>query len=214
MKKLLSTTCILALLILVSCRHAEKKAQINKDSMFSAVPTDTGIYKNALATDLDTTDIIFFKRTALTSLSEIETSAKIIQLGSTPEIINFAKGLVSDLHTQNAKLSELAKRKGYEIPKVLPPSLADLTNQMQAYKADGRNEYYIQAIINGHATLINQYMTVRKSKDLDISAFAGAGLALLKKQEKEIKAIEQQLTEPKAGQGDDPLKLSNQKSKK
>ncbi|TKC10442.1 DUF4142 domain-containing protein [Pedobacter polaris] len=201
----------LIILVLAACGSNEQKDSTStKDS--SASQPDTLLVKTDDATKLDSNDVSFFEHAAYGGMVEVESSSKILVTTEDSAIKTFAQMMVNDHGDANRKLSALAQSKGYVLPSALPNSKIELINKMDSFKDEGRNEYYLQLMINEHKTAIDLFALAERSADKQISQFASGLLPKLKHHYRLVMQIDTAFQAPKANQGDDPLKLSDRKA--
>ncbi len=87
----------------------------------------------------------------------------------------------------------------------------ELINKMDTYQNEGRNEYYLQLMLNEHNKAIDLFSLASRSTDQDIKTFASNLLPTLKHHYKEVSKLDSLFKQPRANQGDDPLKISDRK---
>ena len=204
----------LLFLVLAACSSKEQKNDEEKDSTGAAMAKDTLVTSTANSQKLDSVDISFFQQAAYGGMIEVESSQKILALTQNPEVKVFAEMMVKDHGAANERLKALALGKGYALPAILPNSKAELINKMDSFKDEGRNEYYLQLMINEHNKAIDLFSLASRSTDKEISQFASGLLPTLKHHYEHVKKADSLYRQPKANQGDDPLKLSDREKQK
>ncbi len=209
MKKQFYYLFIIALTVLFSCNNSEKNAKGNSDS--TGISQDTMIVKSNNAEDLDTSDVSFFENAAYGGITEVESSNKILQESKDSSIRTFAEMMVKDHSAANTSLKSIASAKGYILPTVLPESKLAAIRKMDTFKAEGRDEYYMQLMVLEHQKAIDLFSAGSRSRDTTISRFASSILPKLKEHYQHTLRIDTALKAIKANQGDDPLKISNRK---
>jgi putative membrane protein len=202
---------ILAVIALMGCGANERNGT-DKHADSTAVKADTVLTKNDQAVDLDTADVSFFEHAAYGGMIEVESSHKIVSLTLDSMVKRFADMMVTDHTAANAKLKALAEGKGYVLPVILPDSKLGLIDQLDSYKDEGRNEYYLKLMVEEHKKALALFSKASRSKDNDIRAFARATLPTLEHHYTHIQKIYDAFQQPKNNQGDDPLKLSDRKT--
>jgi|GEM_PF-893750 len=206
------TLAALALTFFLSCSNSEKTGEKSSDSNENSIKIDTGITENDNASKLNLADIEFLKNAAIIEMADVEIGNKIIQLGATNDILTFANKLVTDQTASGNALKNLAKKKGFSLPNTLPDSRIQSIKRLETFKEDGKNEFFIDTIIKDHQTTIDLFAAAAKSKDADIAAFAELTKPTLLNHYEEANKIKKKILESKAGQGEDPLKKSDQKN--
>lgn len=212
MKKINLITAILSASFIIACSGTDNKQQ--NDHELDTMQPDTTVHETDEHSDLDTADIAFLKHAAIGGLTEVESSAKILQLGTTQELKAFAEMMLKDHRAANDQLNLLAQMKGYDLPAGLPDDKLALVQKIASFKDDGKNEFYARLMLTEHQQALNLFSSARNSKDADIKKFASETLPKLEHHYSVIKDINTKLLQPKIGQGDDPLKLSDQKQGK
>lgn len=122
--------------------------------------------------------------------------------------------MITDHTKAGADLSALAERKGIQLPTVLPEKNIGLIKNIDKFKNDGRNEYYAHMMVEDHNKTIDLFNKAAASNDSAIAGFARTTLPTLEHHYKMAKELEAKVTSHKKNQGDDPLKLSDQKEMK
>lgn len=199
-----------AFIIFSSCSNSKKNS--SNDSDTAMINSTTEITSNDNSTKLDSAGIKFLRDAAIIGMANIEIGNKIIQLGTTNDILNFATTLVKDQTASGNALNILATKKGFELPKTLPVPEIQTIKRLETFKEDGKNEFFVDTMIKDHQTTIDVFAAAAKSTDPDIAAFAELTKPTLQKHYEELIKIKKKITESKAGQGEDPLKKSDQKN--
>lgn len=199
---------ILLFIAIAGCSGSERKERIsNADSANSQ--HDTLLIKTDNAVDLDTTETMFFVRAAYGGMIEVESSHKILPITLDSTVKDFAKVMLTDHGNANKNLKTLAESKGYKLPTVLPPSKIALINKMDEMKDEGRNEYYIQLMVEEHKNALGLFREASRVDDKEISQFAKDLLPILETHYHHISKLYSNFQKPKVNAGDDPLKLSD-----
>jgi len=201
----------LSMLLFAACSSNEQKNDDTKDT--TAYQADTLVNKTNDAANLDTTDVAFFQNAAYGGMIEVEASNKALTFTENPDIKTFADMMVKDHGGANQKLKSLAKNKGYVLPAALPLSKVEAIDKMNSFKDEGRNEYYLQLMVNEHQKAIDIFSLASRSKDAEINQFATSLLPTLKHHYMEVKKLDSTYRQPKVNQGDDPLKISDRTKK-
>ncbi|RZL51109.1 MAG: DUF4142 domain-containing protein [Pedobacter sp.] len=200
----------LFMLVFAACSSKEHKGDDKGQDTTNKQP-DTIIGRSDHAENLDTLDVSFFQQAAYGGMMEVESSAKILSVTESPDVKAFADMMVKDHGGANMKLKALAESKGYILPASLPESKVALIGKMDSFKDEGRNEYYLQLMMNEHKNAIDIFAVASRSKDEAINKFAKSLLPTLKHHYMEVRKVDSLFRQPKANQGDDPLKLSDRK---
>lgn len=195
-----------------ACGNADKSAEHETDS--TSYTSDTVIGKTDHAVDLDTTDVMFLKNAAYGGLVEVETSHKIIQATTRPDVKGLAEMIIKDHDSANVALKALAEGKGYRLPKALPDAKTTIINKIDTYKNEWKDEFYVQLMVKEHQEAIDLFTAASKSADKEISGFASQILPALKVHYKHTLKVDSALKVPRANQGDDILKLSDRNKNK
>lgn len=209
MKNTTIYAALLVALFLAACGNADnKKADQNGDRL----SRDTALVSGSSGSygKLDTADLGFFKNAAFGGMTEVEASSRMLIISTDTGIKNFAKMMVTDHTKSGAELKALAEKKGIQLPAVLPESNIALIKNIDKFKSDGQNEYYVHMMVEDHQKTIDLFNKAAASNDTDISDFARLTLPTLDHHYKMAKALEAKVTGHKKNQGDDPLKLSDQ----
>ena len=204
------TLAALALTFFLSCSNSKKNS--SNDSDTTTVSTNSEITSNDNSMKLDSASIKFLRNAAIIEMANIEIGNKIIQLGSTNDILNFAKILVKDQTASGNALKNLATKKGFGLPKTLPNAQIQTIKRLETFREDGKNEFFVNTMIKDHQNTIDIFAAAAKSPDPDIAAFAELTKPTLQKHYEEVTKIKKKIIESKAGQGEDPLKKSDQKN--
>lgn len=208
MKKLIYLSAGIMGILMASCGNSEKQNQAKSSS--DTATRDTGVVvENENTNKVDTADLSFFKNAAIGGLTEVEASSRMLIVSKDSAIRTFARIMVDDHTKVNSQLTELAKHKGLELPKVLSDRALAKVRNIDSYKDDGRNEYYAHLMATDHKQSVDLFNTAANSKDKNISSFAKQTLSALLHHYKMAKDLEAKITAHKTNQGDDPLKLSN-----
>lgn len=205
MKNFLS---ILFLFVFAACSNSNNDEKNQADTSLST-NVDTLLNETSESIDLEPDSRLFLEQAAYANMVQLESSSKIESETVNPEIKNFASMLSKEHKMINVKLNELAKSKGYTLPKLLPNSKVELIKKMDEMKDEGRNEFYVKLIINENQDAIDAFALGSRSKDNEINSFATGVLPKLKQYHQQVLKIDTALLVPKTGQGDDPLKISN-----
>lgn len=201
----------LMLFVLAACSNKEQKtSETDKDT--AAMQSDTLVTSTDNSQKLDTVDVSFFEQAAYGGMLEVESSKKILTVTANPDVKVFAEMMVKDHSAANERLKALALGKGYALPATLPNSKIELVNKMDSFKDEGRNEYYLQLMLNEHVKAIDLFSLASRSVDKEISQFASSILPTLKHHYEHVKKADSIYRQPKTNQGDDPLKLSDRKN--
>jgi putative membrane protein len=195
--------------IVAACNNSDQNKTTDTDT--TSLKSDTSIITNSNAEQLDSIDISFFKNAAYGGMIEVESSNKILQESKDKAVRTFAEMMVKDHGDANAKLKTIAAAKGYVLPTALPESRLALIKKMDTFRDEGRDEYYIQLMIQEHQNAIDLFTAGSKSQDSTISNFASSLLPKLSHHYQHTLKIDTALKAVKANQGDDPLKISNRK---
>lgn len=201
---------IVAVTSIIACQSAEKNNNPEGDNAFQISAPDTALTKKNISAKLDTGDVSLFKEGAMSSLAGIEASEKIIQMGSREEIIKLAKKVIEDHQKQIDELARVAKKKGYTTPATLSSKRAADIIKMSSLKSDARDETYLKILLAAQKKALELYTVSGSSPDPDINVLAQRSIPILNEHFAETQKLEQKLLEPKGGQGDDLLRISDQ----
>lgn len=209
MKNISYYAALAALALFSACSSSAQKEDNNTDT--TAVSSDSTLNESTNANGLDTTKLTFFKEGTLSRLAEIESSKKTLQKTTNPRVKALAEAIVKGQDSIFPSLKALADDKGYELPRVLPDDKLAEIREMDSYKNEGRDEFYVRSILKEHQRLIDLFSFASRSSDKQISSFAVQALPGLKSQYQIALKTDSALLVPKANQGDDPLKISDRK---
>lgn len=157
------------------------------------------------SSQLDTTDSKLLVDAVLSNKMAVELGNKMIYAGSNPELLAFAKKLTEDHIKHHKSLENLAAKKGVELPKTLPLPQTQVIKQLENLKPNGKNEYFIKALVADYEKIIDVYAKAALSKDVDLAAFAELSKPKLNEHYTEMKKLEKKIFDLKAGQGNEPL---------
>lgn len=211
MKNLFIPLSFSLITLCAACGNSGQPKETAMAADTSVKSMDTVLSKTENAVKLDTTDTFFFQQAAYGGMVEVESSSKILQSSKNQNVLSFAAMMTKDHGDANKQLKDLAMNKGYILPPVLPESKLKLIRKMDELKEEGKNEYYIQLMIDEHNKAVDLFSVASRSKDAEISQFAKTMLPTLKMHYDHITKIDTLFKTPKANQGDDPLKISNRK---
>jgi len=199
------------LFLLGSCSRGDKKTEQNNDSL----SRDTLLHvADDHSKTLDTADIAFFKKAAVSGMTEVEAASRMLIASQDSSVKQFARNMAADHGKLNQKLTDLARTKGVHLPEELPSSQIEVIKKIDAFKNDGRNEYYAHLMVTDHEKAIDLFNRASASKDAEIATFAKNNLPILDHHFKMARDLESKITAHKRNQGDDPLKLSDKKTMK
>lgn len=199
---------ILIVFVFAACTTNKNDKKEQADTRLNA-SSDTLLNETAEAIDLEPDSRLFLEQAAYANMMQLESSNNIASETASEEIKNFATMISQEHQMLNVKLNELAKSKGFTLPKLLPNSKVQLIKKMDELKDEGRNEFYVKLIINENQNAIDAFALGSRSKDNEINNFATGALSKLKQNHQQIMNIDTAILAPKAGQGDDLLKISN-----
>ena len=204
---------MLSVLLIAACGNADKKnADPNGDSL--TLDTPLVVDKESDAGKADTADLVIFKNAAIGGMTEVEAGSRMLIVSTNAYVKRFAQMMVTDHTKAGAELKALAAKKGIALPSVLPESNIALIKNIDKFKNDGRNEYYAHMMVEDHQKTIDLFHKAATSKDRALADFARLTLPTLEHHYKMAKELEAKVTQHKKNQGDDPLKLSDQKEVK
>lgn len=203
------------ILVMISCTSKNQNDNEKDRALTDTTQQQPDTLLNALnnSQDLDSADLEFLQQAAYGGMIEVESSRKILAITEDNSVKSFAEMMVKDHSKANQGLQSLASTKGYRLPTLLPYSKTELINKMDTYKNEGRNEYYLQLMVNEHMNAIDLFSLASRSEDKEISAFAKNILPTLETHYQHVKKADSLFKQPKQNQGDDPLKISDRTKK-
>ena len=146
----------------------------------------------AQAPDPDTTAKHFLIMASIGNLQEINSGGLAAQKATMPAVKSFGNEMVKDHGDAEAKLLQLAKTKGIQLPAAAtdkPPM--DLN--LEKAKGQDFDRLYIHNMVPGHASTVSMFQNYAVTgKDPDVRAFAQQMLPVIKHHLEMIKAIDEQ----------------------
>jgi putative membrane protein len=160
-----------------------------------AVITGTATLNTALAQtgNPDTTTLHFIIKASIDGLQEISAGKQAEQKAMRSDVKAFGKRMVTDHSTAQAKLMQIAKARGYQVP---PEATSTPVPDPMLAKASGKDfdRLYVHMMAPSHrqaVLLFEDY--ANKGKDPQVKAFAIQTLPILKQHLASIKAIDSQI---------------------
>lgn len=141
---------------------------------------------------IDTATKNFILNASIGAMQEVVSGQLAAQKAASPEVKAFGNQMVTDHNKAQAKLMQLAKSKGYE----LPPAAAGTIPDMMLKNATGKDfdRIYVHMMVPDHRKTVLMFQTYAISgKDPDIKAFAQQTLPILKQHLDAITAIDERI---------------------
>lgn len=126
-------------------------------------------------TNLSHSDRKFLRMAGESGLKEVTISQDVLSRLTDPRIRDFAQMMITDHSSANTQLTQLATRKGVEIPALKPK-----VEQKWAGKTSDVDEDYIKAMVKDHDEAVELFEKAQKSDDPEIAAFAQQTLPTLR----------------------------------
>lgn len=123
----------------------------------------------------------FFETAASADLFEIEAGKLGEQRGTTPDVKQYARRMVTDHRKTSEELKQLARSKGITLPtRMLKRHEAMLDDLKNESDGAGFDDEFRDKMITSHKEAVSLFdQAARKSKDADVKAFAQKHLAHL-----------------------------------
>ncbi|WP_231426854.1 MULTISPECIES: DUF4142 domain-containing protein [Pedobacter] len=201
MKHTYFTLTALSFTFLFSCTNSDN----NSEKFNNTSQTISDTLSKTTSTSLNNEAANFLVNAEISKLTLVELSDKLMQAGTSQELTAFVKKLIEDQKANHKLLENLAVKKDVKLPQNLPLSKTQLVKQLENTKKEGKNEFYLKAIINDYQKTIDLFTQATKLKDADVAAFAEITKPTLENHYQEIIKMEKKIMEAKAGQGNDPL---------
>lgn len=148
----------------------------------NATTVNTGV-------ELKRADRNFFEKAAKSGMKEVAVSRAVSTRLMNPQVKQFADMMVSDHTNANAKLRELAQRKGVMLPVVDEMKLMDKWSKQD----DDLDEDYMEEMVSDHKDAVELFEKATKSEDPDIAAFAMETLPKLQRHLQMARDLEKML---------------------
>lgn len=201
---------LLSIIVIAACGNGKNQNSTDKTDTVTS-NTSLGMARDSKDSQTDTADLEFLKNAAIGGMAEVEASSRMLIISTDPAVKKFAQMMIDDHTKAGAELKALAEKKGVQLSSVLPGNIIEQIKNIDKFKNDGRNEYYANMMVQDHQKTIDLFNKAASSSDKFIADFARSALPVLEHHFKMAKELEAKLTEHKKNQGDDPLKLSDQK---
>ncbi|MBC7746114.1 MAG: DUF4142 domain-containing protein [Flavobacterium sp.] len=139
--------------------------------------------------DVDQDAITFLKGASLNSIMDVEFAKVAQQKASNKSVKNFAQ-LMSVDHTKvYNEMKKLATDKKILLPIKMEQSAIDSLNSLRNLKGLAFDETYMQLMISGHETEIQNFNQGAENRDADVNDFASARIETLKNHLNSAKSI-------------------------
>ncbi|HEY9674945.1 MAG TPA: DUF4142 domain-containing protein [Waterburya sp.] len=129
---------------------------------------------------LSSFDRRFMTQAAQGSMAEVELSRLALRRGASNEVKQYAQQMIND-HTQaNARLMQLANRKGVSVPKTLDAQHRQIRTQLQRLSGRNFDQQYMMVMENDHVQTVSLFQSAtQQAQDRDVKAFASSTLPKL-----------------------------------
>jgi putative membrane protein len=171
---------ILLLFILAACNNPKAKDSVEKADSANQANMDSSLDRNN-AVVVDEESSAFLVRVANSGMTETQLAAVAMQKAVLPAIRDFAAKLHRDHGALNDTVKNLAGQKNIILPDTMTSENQKEVDALTAKKGKNLDKEFIRLIINNHERIVEMFDKAQlDTKDLDIRAFAGKSLPMLK----------------------------------
>jgi putative membrane protein len=153
---------------------------------------------NAQDKSNDTTARYFIIQASIGNLQEVAIGRVAAQQAASPDVKAFANRMVADHSKAEARLMELIKSRGFQIPnEATDPPVGDM--MLKNTPAKDFDRVYVHMMVPDHRQTVQLFEKYALTgKDLDVRAFAQQTLPVLKEHLAAIIAIDKSMTDAAA----------------
>jgi putative membrane protein len=156
----------------------DKAAPATSDATMSG-PTTTASTAEA-AGMVPHGDKAFVLAVAEGSNQEVALSQLAVSQASSQEVKDFAQQMITDHSALNARLADLAARKGIDLTEAVAKGRQQGVEALAKKMGTDFDQAYIKDMVKGHDGTVKGFKKeVAKGKDTDIQAFATANVAMI-----------------------------------
>ena len=129
---------------------------------------------------LSSFDTQFMAKAAQGGMAEVQLSQLALRRGASNEVKQYARRMIND-HTQaNARLMQLASRKGVSVPRTLDAQHQQIRAQLQQLFGQNFDQEYLRVMENDHVQTVSLFQNAaQQAQDADVQAFASNTLPKL-----------------------------------
>jgi putative membrane protein len=125
----------------------------------------------------------FVKKAAQDGLTEVTLGKQAATKAQDPKVKQFAEHMVKDHSKANDELTNLARKKGLEVPSSLDPEHQAIVQKMSGKSGADFDAAYSEEMLKDHKKAVALFEGATKSSDSDLAAFAQKTLPTLKEHE-------------------------------
>jgi putative membrane protein len=125
----------------------------------------------------------FVKKAAQDGLTEVTLGKQAATKAQDPKVKQFAEHMVKDHSKANDELTNLARKKGLEVPSSLDPEHQAIVQKMSGKSGADFDAAYSEEMLKDHKKAVALFEAATKSSDSDLAAFAQKTLPTLKEHE-------------------------------
>jgi len=165
-------------LSLQACTSSDKQT-----SGTTTIPADTTLdtVSKSMVKDTDpkTKETDFIEQAAVGGMMEVELGNLTTQKSKSPQIIKFAKQMITDHTKANRELSAIAQGMGMKLPGALPAAEQSHLAAMRQMEGNEYDQNYMDMMVNDHAKTIDLFNGATRFEDGKIKDFAVKTLPVL-----------------------------------
>lgn len=176
--------CVLAPSLLVSSMYARADAPV--------APNDDSLTLKQHVIKWMLTDENFVEKAAMSSRAEIELSQLALQKSQNSKVIGFAKTMVSDHTSADAKLKAIAHTENLAIPGEQDDAHADALEKLQKLEGAQFDAVYLDTMRKDHAKAVSLFAAAAADEGLNaqLRQFAQQTLPTLRMHQEHVKALD------------------------
>ncbi len=125
------------------------------------------------SSSLSTLDKEFMTKAAQSDMTEIRTSKLALQRSQDKTVRNFAQKMIRDHTDSTTQLKQIAKRKGFTLPKSIGSDNQALLTKLKNTSSSNFNRAYMEAQVQAHTKTQAEFQKyLQQGQDPDLQAFA------------------------------------------
>jgi len=125
------------------------------------------------SSSLSALDKEFMTKAAQSDMTEIQTSKLALQRSQDKTVRNFAQEMIHDHTDSTTQLKQIAKRKGFTLPKSIGSDNQALLTKLKNTSSSNFNRAYMQAQVQAHTKTQAEFQKyLQQGQDPDLQAFA------------------------------------------
>lgn len=168
----------LAILSFIACNNKAKDSVETADSTNQAIQDST---LNTTGVVLDEKSAAFLVKVANGGMAETEMASIASQKAVYPAVKEFAAMLFHDHSAVNDTVKSLAARKNVSLPQVVSDEKQNEIDVLKRMKGKNLDKAFIELMITNHVAGVSMFDDAQlDTKDIDVRAFAGKTLPVLK----------------------------------